>query len=272
MAEPISGIRPLHEAGYLEVDTGGNLLSRRPASRPGDDIVIWSLLISDKTIFRSAEAFWKSMQGLAFHTSEDTGVTIFSAGRIKSGYLVSSTPRLKEKGLRWAPISPTFPTSVGFGKDFLNDSDSGMSLSAHVTADGLVGDWLLWRFDNSRLQRLLNHSSRNLRKIGRQYLRGYRWGVVLRPIQEQGYSEYMGAQWWEDGSRSRQTIVVVCGTNERKGAVTETFISGLSKQDLGSIEWKKNPKATGWEWRGVYSWDNVKPLPEMRKALLFLIT
>lgn len=56
-------------AGYLTVETGGSLLSHRAASREGDDFVIWSLLMSEKTIFYNAVAFWKSMQGLAFQTS-----------------------------------------------------------------------------------------------------------------------------------------------------------------------------------------------------------
>ena len=69
MAQPKAGIDSGFHAGYLTIQTSGSLLSHRPASRPGDDIVIWSLLINEKTIVDSAEAFWKSMQRPVHETS-----------------------------------------------------------------------------------------------------------------------------------------------------------------------------------------------------------
>ena len=57
LASPKSEDREQFKAGYLTIETSGSLLSHRPASRPGDDIVIWSLLISERTIYYSAEAF-----------------------------------------------------------------------------------------------------------------------------------------------------------------------------------------------------------------------
>ena len=78
--------------GFLHIGAAGSFLSHREASRPGDDIVIWSLLLND-TVYQDAKAFWKSRQGDVLGTS----------------FLVSSVPRLEEKGLGWAPSSPTAP-------------------------------------------------------------------------------------------------------------------------------------------------------------------
>ena len=62
------------------LEAAGNQLSHRYASRPGDDVVIWSLL-SGATTFNSAEALWKSrISG--------------REGAIKTGCLMSSAPRL----------------------------------------------------------------------------------------------------------------------------------------------------------------------------------
>lgn len=58
---PKSENREQFEAGHLPIETSSSLLSNRPASRPGDDFVIWSLPISEKTNVYTAEAFWKSM-------------------------------------------------------------------------------------------------------------------------------------------------------------------------------------------------------------------
>ena len=77
---------------FLSIGTAGTLLSFREASRPGDDIAIWSLLLNDK-VYQNAKAFWKSRQGDILGTS----------------FLVSSDPRLKKRGLGWAPSSPTAP-------------------------------------------------------------------------------------------------------------------------------------------------------------------
>lgn len=55
-------------AGFLTISTAASLLSHREASRPGDDIVIWSLLLGD-TAYHNAKAFWKSRQGHTLDTS-----------------------------------------------------------------------------------------------------------------------------------------------------------------------------------------------------------
>lgn len=252
------------QAGYLPIETSSNLLSYRPASRPGDEIVIWSLLMSEKTIFHDAETFWKSMQGPALQLSPVTRRIFSSGALVKTGYLVSRAPRLKTRGLGWAPASPTFRFSAQSVKDGLNGFDGGHSERGYVTPNGFVADWLLWKFDNASFH-LLSDSRcvRNLARIRMQFLKGYRWGAILCPIEQRyGY-------WWEDGNRLRRTTVVVCATNEMDGLVVEKYT--FNSTDPTKPSWDENKEVIGWEWRGVYEWDDIEPLPEWRRVEKLLI-
>ena len=289
LASPKSEGRERFMAGYLSIETSGSLLSHRAASREGDDFVIWSLLMSEKTIFYNAETFWESMQGLAFQTSAKTGNIFSSAAKIKIGYLVSSAPRLKKRGLGWAPASPASHLSTKSERHGLDGFDGGPSESGYITVDGLVADWLLCRIDgtgfwpmiSSMAARLWKQSPksqcpRNLANIRARYLQGYRWGAILCPIEERWrYTRSQrdnwreGDNWWEDGSRLRREILVVCGTNEVKGSVMEKYVYNNSIPTKG--RWDEISEAVGWEWRGVYTWDYAEPLPQWRRVNKFLI-
>lgn len=271
------GGRERFKAGYLPVETSGGLLSHRAASRKGDDFVIWSLLMSDKTIFYNAEAFWRSMQGLAFQTSARSGTVFSSAASIKIGYLVSSAPRLKTRGLGWAPASPASDLSTKPEQDYIDGFDGGPSEAGYITLDGLVADWLLckiygtglWSMVSSLAARFCKESPesqfpRNLAIIRARHLQGYRWGAILRPIQEE-----FGGKWWEDGTRTRRTTLVVCGTNETKGSVVEKYTYNNSIPTQG--KWDENTEAVGWEWRGIHVWDDAEPLPRWVSAKKLLI-
>lgn len=284
------GRREGFKAGYLPIETSGSLLTHRAASRPGDDFVIWSLLMSDKTIFYSAEAFWKSMQGLAYQTSvKRPGAVFSSAASIKIGYLVSSAPRLKTKGLGWAPASPA-SDDLFLNKperNHIDGFDGGPSEAGYITTDGLVADWLLckitgtgffwssmvssiaaaWRFHHKHSPPPPHESQfpRNLAIIRARFLQGYRWGAILWPIQK----EEFGGKWWEDGTRTRRTTLVVCGSNEIRGEVLERFVYNSSVPTRG--KWDENREAAGWEWRGIYVWDDAEDLPRWVRARKLLI-
>lgn len=219
LASPKFEGRQGFEAGYLSIEMSGSLLSHRPASRPGDDFVIWSLLISEKTIFHSAEAFWKSMQGLAFQTSAKTGNIFSSAATIGTGYLVSSAPRLKMRGLGWAPASPALHPSTKSEQYGLDVFDGGKSQPGYITADGLVADWLLCKFHATGFRAMINSMAarlwmrfpdsqcpHNLARIRAQYLQGYRWGAILCPIPLVDDSNSLTG-----GGGLRRVTLVVCG-------------------------------------------------------------
>lgn len=270
-------VRRDFEEGHMRIELSGSLLSHRAASRPGDDVVIWSLLMSEKTIFYSAEMFWKSMQGDAFQSAEESGAIFSSAANIRTGFLMSSTPRLKAKGLSWAPASPASHPSTELDKDTYNVYDGEESHKGLVTVDGLVADWLLFKFDGhsswltakSILPRVWAQSSdvqysHNLAKIRARYLRGYRWGAILCPVQEVGIQN-----WWNEGGRLRQTVLAVCATNEPNGTVAEKYT--FNRTVPRRPKWDCHREVVGWEWRGIYVWDDAEPLPQLRRAKKFLI-
>ena len=266
------------EEGHMEVEFSGSLLSHCAASRPGHDVVIWSLLMSEKTIFYSAEMFWKSMQD-AFQSAEETCIIFSSAANISTGFLVSSTTRLKAKGLSWAPASPALYPSTELNEDSHYAYDERESDSGIITPDGLVADWLLFKFDGhsywlaarSILSKVWTQSSdvqysQNLAKIRAQYLRGYRWGAILCPVHAEGD---LTGYWWNQGGRLRRTVLAVCATNEPNGRVAEKFT--FNNTIPTRVKWDCNREVVGWEWRGTYVWDDAEPLPQLRRAKKFLI-
>lgn len=264
------GSRQAFQAGYLPIETSSNLLSHRPASRPGDDVVIWSLLMSESTVFNNAEAFWKAAQGPIFERSEITGRILHQGVSIRTGYLVSNAPRLKIKGLNWAPTSPTFRFSSRSDTDDFNGYDGGNSEHGFITPDGFVASWFLWKFNPTTILYASSNDnySRNLSSIIIRFLQGFRWGTILRPIEENGFNTGSGP-WWENGGRLRRAIVVVCGSNDVDGAVGEKYT--FDSTEPTKPKWIKHSKVMGWEWRGVYAWNDEESLPEMKKAENFLI-
>ena len=228
-----------YENGFLTIGTAGRLLSHREASRPGDDIVIWSLLLGD-TVNKKAKAFWKSRQGQTLGTS----------------FLLSSTPRLKKKGLGWAPRSPTAqlvqmrangPQTqtrlLGFDGQ---DSDPGI-----IRKDGFLANWYMYDFIRpyigvKRLSSWLDidlepedeSCADNLHEIRRRFLRGYLWGAILRPWSKRTDEPA------PDRGDTNTTLVVVCATNRRFRCPGETDVM------------------IRWQWRGVYEWNMAEPLPK----------
>lgn len=270
MAEDkLGGSRQDYQAGYLPIETSGGLLSHRPASRPGDDVVIWSLLMSKNTVFHDAETFWKALQGPILQRSEKSGTIISHGAWIRTGYLISSAPRLKTRGLGWAPASPTFRFSSLSATNGLGGFDGGVSGHGWITPDGLVADWFLWKFDGTTFRQQVDiRWQRNLAKIITQFLQGYRWGAILRSIEERG-TGFNSGLWWEDGGRLRRKIFVVCGTNETDGPVVESYT--FNSLEPRRPKWDKNSKVVDWEWRGIYAWDDSEPQPDMQRVKKFLI-
>lgn len=216
--------KPLSQ-GFLSVENSAMFLSHRPASRPGDDIVIWSLLLNEK-VYETAIDFWRSRQGHLVHTS----------------FLVSTTSRLNIWRLGWAPASPCIflHSSAASRSMGINDVTSEVGL---ITAEGLKADWLFCKLGTLTmtvsklpLGRRALHLS-NVQIIRKNFLQNYQWGALLRPLRANEPGEYMPATNQEDVSR---VLVVVCGTND------------LSHDDVP------------WEWRGVHEWDPRERLPAFK--------
>ncbi|KAL9124466.1 MAG: hypothetical protein Q9217_006205 [Psora testacea] len=112
----------------------GHLLSRRHASREGDDMVIWSLLSRGKA-HKMAQKFWEMCD------------------LVKSGYLVSGAPRIEDvPGFSWAPKTPyirpqqrSVALEDGFHQNYsvyYPSYDGRGSLDIQRTENGLLGKWL----------------------------------------------------------------------------------------------------------------------------------
>ena len=109
---------------FLMVENSGMYLSHRPASRPGDDIVIWSLLLNEK-VYETAIDFWRSRQDQIIHTS----------------FLVFSTTRLNIWRLGWGPVSPRiFSDSSAASEPRSMGMDQVSSEVGLITAEGLEGN------------------------------------------------------------------------------------------------------------------------------------
>ncbi|KAL8941143.1 MAG: hypothetical protein Q9216_002408 [Gyalolechia sp. 2 TL-2023] len=225
-------------SGFMTLETGASLLSHREASRSGDDMVIWSLLLDDK-IYDNPKTFWKSRVGQSVFTS----------------FLFSSAPRLKTKGFRWAPSSPTAQLLADRFKGSTyrllahdgNDSSSGL-----ITKDGYRASWLMYDFEGGlrgssflsskmkvEMEPVEPECQKNLDQIRQKYLRGYLWGALLRPIAAQSFNDPVLHR-----SDARRTLLAVVATNRR-------------------WTWPgEKDRRLFWTWRGIYEWDMSEPLPK----------
>lgn len=233
----------------IELATTATMLTYRPASRKGDEVVIWSLVSSDKPCY-TAEALWRSRVGIA----------------IQTGFLVSSSPRLGIKGLSWAPATPyAAPSSQDLvrGSVFHRPFDGIDTELAIIEKQGLVGQWFVSEFPGQRLNtNSANHKSKvqessargldEFNKIRCQFLQHYRFGLLLQPISASTSHRHLDSEPVAPyRGRISGTLLVVCGSNK----VHKRF-------------WKE--ESIRWHWRGVYEWPREIPLPtfDTREILL----
>ena len=61
----------------------------------------------------------------------------------------------------------------------------------------------------------------------------------------------------------------MCGTNDLHGLVTGKYIyNGI---ESARPIWAENNEVVGWEWKGIYKWDDSEPLPPLERVKDFLI-
>ena len=245
-------VRPHGINGFAEIETGSSYLSHRAASRRGDDVVIWSLLLGDK-VHHDAETFWRSMEGQYLDTS----------------FLVSSAPRLKCPGLRWAPSSPVAQLQKGLfggpGSRLWDFSFGGASEFGKIEEGGFLANWIVHHLVGGSVgSRALSFTFKtgpdstddrcplNLLRIRKRFLQGYFWGILLRPI----YVSSANLDQYEND------------ISKIKGAVCATNKMVTFKKEAGWVRWI---------WRGVYEWNVSEPLPSslvgakaLKETLLFV--
>ena len=217
------------EEGFVSIGEAAALLSHRHATRDGDDLLIWSLLIGDIED-DSPIAMWERQVGK----------------QINTGSLVSSAKRIHgHPGLGWAPFSPTALQGINeqsTGSKVYPAFDGCETVNGLITPEGLRAQWLTYEFPNvtafsvDKGEMQDSYIPRPCMNIAAQLLPGYNWGALLQTMPRKGprtipipYRESLGR------------VVVVCGSLDK--AV--------------------------WEWRDIYEWDvNIALPPFTMKEIL----
>ncbi|KAL1614399.1 hypothetical protein SLS56_012110, partial [Neofusicoccum ribis] len=224
-------------AGFVSVEEASMLLSHRQASREGDDVVIWSLLV-DENAYHSAEKFWLSR----------CDITRAPADNINTGFLISSAPRIKKvPGLGWAPATPT----CNFTSDnYFLSGDGHRTRLARFNAKGLTGSFAVNIFrlekgpDSEVYQRAINSFLKKqepLKKLS------FRWIALLQPLLDLETEHPTAYRYRGNGNAVEHIVFGVCVSNSR---TTHT---------------------AKWTWKGVYQWDYRHSLPEFWEAELTLV-
>jgi hypothetical protein len=139
-------LHPAHSPDAIAIEDAGFLLSQRHASRPDDEVVIWGLL-NNLNGEKSALNLWRAQRG------------------IRTGFLMSSAPRIETKGYQWAPGAPYIRPqlrTVSLDEDPLSDRqqrymvcyqpyDGQGSYIAIKVDGGLQGQWMAQNMNASLL-------------------------------------------------------------------------------------------------------------------------
>ncbi|KAK5651034.1 hypothetical protein OQA88_1497 [Cercophora sp. LCS_1] len=172
----------------LSVDKAAAVLNNRHATRPGDDVVIWSLLCEEAPSY-TAQELWTSLQARRLPVE------------VSTAFLVSDAPRLPPasgiSGLSWAPQRPNLPGEQRYLRgdlgNFVTVSDENCEKGI-ITRKGLLAEWRIAQFqvDLSDVTNLPPTTMKYLESLGSKYLAGYRWGAVIRPAQSARYHLDLG--------------------------------------------------------------------------------
>jgi Heterokaryon incompatibility protein (HET) len=180
------------------VEEAASMLSHRHTSREGDEIVIWSLLMTDKVSF-NVQDMWMGMIG------ED----------VKTGFLMCHAPRLKIPCFSWAPATPYNRTSDPDNNSGHADSavlvyDGEGSRLASITKDGLFGAWLICHLQIQHLQTLAYKQYGNRLQIPRDLLTNYLHVALISPVKMQSDEAWTG---YNNARPEASKIIGICVSN-----------------------------------------------------------
>ena len=236
-------------SGFWTREEVGQFLSYRPASREGDDIVIWTLLACEEAYELPEELWWNKL-----HITSDI---------VHTGFLMSSAPRLGKQGLSWAPSTPYFkplPESSSAGVSSFRAFISIETWPGTITDKGLLATWHVYEFDTSNVSwsDTRNHMLKDsqtgiLDEIRALYLQDAAWGALLLSMSNVSTFEQDRETSTKYNGLVRGTLVAVLGCN------------GLSRPS------QKPAEERAWTWKGVYEWDAKIDLPAFKVESDFLI-
>jgi hypothetical protein len=253
-------------SGIVDPFEAGSLLSHRHASREGDNVVIWSLLCT-QSVFYTAQSLW-------------TNGMLMKGRLIPIGFLISSLPRLrKEKGLSWAPSQPDLPpTDVNethirrFPAFSAHNSRRGIFTGTELRALWLrclvkcpksegyssssLREWM------RNLKKTKNATSRKrvpqerespiqerIDKIVSQHLKNFRWGALLRPVVDDGSTDFGG-----------HFIEEYYVPFDYEGVADGPLVAIVGSND--------NQK---WTYLDIFEWTNNVELPTFKPGLVLLV-
>lgn len=205
------------------------MLSHRYATRPGDDVVIWSLMcaIPQDDISDNPKGFWKSKIGYFINT----------------GYLMSTAPRLQGvKGFHWAPRTPNVRSSDPLLPNAYSSDGSGSEVGK-VMKDGLEAIWLCYQVEDWHSHYYggeIKGSLINKCWIEAQWLRALHARVCLLMAKSQSVGRHFAA---EDSGKDYSLVAVVFSDSK-------TAKYGNTYEDE-------------WTWSGTHVWPSSIPLPPM---------
>lgn len=274
------------------VEEVGHLLSQRHASRVGDELIIWTLLSSEKGISKTPLDFWQGREG------------------INTAFLVSNAPRIHgHPGYGWCPATPYIRPQerfVNLGNNlkqyytvrYPSYDGRGSFLSQLIPSQGLQGKWLVRNIDSEEICRFYDDyedektsmlwldqdresilHTRDFNPdielfprpdVARAYARireltttlGHRV-CLLRPLAEDGLSPYKGGT---DRGEDFTLLVAICHQDPRQMTDSQgnSSSSSCNFSDMDEFQ-KKN----GWQWDGVHEWEEIySPAWKVEEILL----
>jgi hypothetical protein len=193
-AYPFGHVEEQANLGFISKESAAVMLSRRHASRDGDDIVIWSLLVADEPYYDAAE-WWKDIA---------TSFNLVTP----MGFLISSVPRISGvDGFSWAPKKPGIHLSPSeVSKKVYHPFSQRDSRRAFVMKDGIQGRWGVHKFATNAPSTNTNTEFERLRLNLAES--GYKRGVLLQPLKRNGgdlANKYLGCDGFLFG---------VCGSRD----------------------------------------------------------
>ncbi|KAI0896937.1 hypothetical protein F4806DRAFT_463478 [Annulohypoxylon nitens] len=229
------------EEGFVTTTEAALMLGHRFASRTGDDLVIWSLLVGEGNSLSDVPTLWESEA-------------------VYTGFLICSLPRLSLPGLSWAPSQPMLQLKGNAEFHGFPAYDSTLSRIGYVVwkskKSSFLAEWGVsvikdcnspagtLECENYANSHFDSNSSHFAAVDG--YLKGYRKGILLQALREVELNDDRELSMGE-GNRfnkpnaiaslyrgpSKGPLFAVCGTNEEfEGPWTW----------LGIIEWRSNEK------------------------------
>ncbi|KAK0672598.1 hypothetical protein QBC41DRAFT_313593 [Cercophora samala] len=232
----------------LSVDKAASVLKNRHASRPGDDIVIWSLLCEEKPS-HTPEELWISMMENELQSE------------VSTAFLMSAVPRIQGvPGLSWAPARPNDPGESGYFLDLGNffTIDDVNCVKGDVTKRGLLAEWRMSKFPVILSSApSTDRTKKYLSELALEHLKGYRWGAVIQPAQDARSFLDLGQSGNVVGE---EPLVAIVGTTD------ETVEPLYKPRQLGM-----NKKASKWLWVTVHKWRRKHAeLPRMRLEKIWI--